>query len=82
MVHDPAPSLGNAYTDPDYLAVARKVNRIDVYAQAAAAAGVGLPTSDMRSHRLMDGRVWDGSDPAAYAASFPIRAHSAMAQPA
>lgn len=68
--------------DPDYLAVARKVNRIDVYAQAAAAAGVGLPASEMRSHRLMDGHVWDGSNPAAYAASFRIRAHSAMAQPA
>jgi nitrate/nitrite transport system substrate-binding protein len=35
--------------DPDYLAVAKKVNRIDIYKQAATVAGVALPKSDMRS---------------------------------
>jgi nitrate/nitrite transport system substrate-binding protein len=28
----------------------------------------------MRSSRLIDGVVWDGSDPAAYADSFSVRA--------
>jgi nitrate/nitrite transport system substrate-binding protein len=60
--------------DPDYLAVAKKVNRIDIYKQAAAAAGVALPKSDMRSHKLIDGTVWDGKDPKKYAASFKVRA--------
>jgi nitrate/nitrite transport system substrate-binding protein len=35
--------------DPDYLAVAKQVNRIDIYKQAATAAKAALPKSDMRS---------------------------------
>ena len=58
---------------PDYLAVAKKVNRVDIYTQAAQAAGVKLPTTDMRSATLVDGVVWDGKDPAKYADSFTIR---------
>jgi nitrate/nitrite transport system substrate-binding protein len=65
---------GMLKTDPDYLAVAKSVNRIDVYKDAAAMAKVSLPSSDMRSCKLMDGKVWDGSNPAAYAASFAIKA--------
>ena len=60
--------------DPDYLAVAKKVNRIDIYKQAATAAGISLPKSDMRSHKLIDGVVWDGKDPKKYAASFKVHA--------
>ena len=60
--------------DPDYLAVAKKVNRIDIYKQAATAAGVAVPKSDMRSHKLIDGVVWDGKDPKKYAASFKVHA--------
>ncbi len=59
--------------DPDYLAVAKQVNAIDIYKQAAAAAKVALPKSDMRSSKLMDGVVWDGSKPKEYAASFKIK---------
>lgn len=59
---------------PDYAAVARQVNRIDLYKQAASAVGgIALPASDMRSSTLFDGKVWDGSNPAAYADSFPIK---------
>jgi nitrate/nitrite transport system substrate-binding protein len=58
--------------DPDYRAVARAINRIDIYTQAATAAGVALPASDMRSHRLMDGVLWNGSDPARYASAFNV----------
>jgi len=34
VVHEPAPPLGTAQGDPDYLAVAKKVNRIDIYKDA------------------------------------------------
>ena len=60
-------------SDPDYLAIARKVNRLDVYAQAAAAVGVAVPKDTLRKSTLIDGTVWDGTDPAAYAASFKVR---------
>jgi nitrate/nitrite transport system substrate-binding protein len=58
--------------DPDYLGVASAVQRIGLYRDAAQMTGTRLPDGVMRSSTLMDGRVWDGSDPAAYAASFPI----------
>jgi nitrate/nitrite transport system substrate-binding protein len=59
---------------PDYLAVAKKVNRIDVYKQAATLTGTPVPPSEMRASTLLDGKGWDGSDPAAYADSFSIKA--------
>jgi nitrate/nitrite transport system substrate-binding protein len=57
-------------SDPSYRAIAQEVNRIDLYRDAAALAGVDLPGGVLRSSTLLDGRVWDGSDPAAYLASF------------
>ncbi len=57
---------------PDYQAVARRVNRTALYREAAAALGVAVPDGDMRTSVLMVGRVWDGSDPAAYAEGFPL----------
>jgi len=59
--------------EPDYLAVAKKVNRIDIYKQAAAAAKASLPKSDFRTSKLIDGVVWDGKDPKKYAGSFKIK---------
>jgi nitrate/nitrite transport system substrate-binding protein len=61
-------------THPDYLAIAKKVNRIDVYKQAALASKTPLPPADLRTSKLMDGVVWDGKDPAKYADSFKIKA--------
>ncbi len=58
--------------DPDYLAVASAVNRVDLYAQGADLAGVARPASLVRSAVLVDGVAWDGSDPAAYARSFSL----------
>ena len=58
----------------DYLAMAKQVNQIDIYKQAAAAAKVSVPASPMRSSKLMDGVVWDGSNPAKYADSFKVKA--------
>jgi nitrate/nitrite transport system substrate-binding protein len=60
--------------DPDYLAVAKAINRVDVYKQAATAANVSLPTSEFRTSKLIDGVVWDGKNPKQYAANFKVRA--------
>ncbi|HEY6095873.1 MAG TPA: CmpA/NrtA family ABC transporter substrate-binding protein [Gallionellaceae bacterium] len=60
--------------DPDYLGVAKKINQIALYKEAAAHVKVAVPKSDMRSSKLMDGKVWDGKDPKKYAASFAIKA--------
>ena len=60
--------------DPDYLAVATKVNEIKLYSEAASLTGTSIPKNPMRSSKLMDGVVWDGSNPSAYAASFKIKA--------
>jgi nitrate/nitrite transport system substrate-binding protein len=57
---------------PDYLAVASRVNRIDLYREGARAAGVDAPASPMRRSTLVDGVVWDGSDPRGYADGFAI----------
>ena len=60
--------------DPDYLGVARHVQQLALYRQAAAAVGVNANAADMRSSQLIDGKIWDGSDPAAYARSFRLHA--------
>lgn len=60
--------------DPDYLAVARQVQQLGLYRQAAEALGVRVPDSSMRSSQLIDGKVWDGSDPLGYAHSFKLHA--------
>ncbi|MBS1209130.1 MAG: nitrate transporter [Proteobacteria bacterium] len=60
--------------DVDYLGVARKINQTDLYKQAAAIVKAPVPKSDMRSSKLIDGVVWDGKDPARYAAGFKIKA--------
>jgi nitrate/nitrite transport system substrate-binding protein len=60
--------------DPDYLSVAKKVNQIELYKQAAAQVKVAVPKDPMRSSKLIDGTVWDGKNPRAYAAGFKIRA--------
>ena len=60
--------------DPDYVGVAKKVNRIDIYTEAATQLNIPVPASPLRSSKLIDGVVWDGKDPKAYAASFKIKA--------
>jgi nitrate/nitrite transport system substrate-binding protein len=60
--------------DPDYLAVAKSINRIELYKQAATAAGAPLPKGELRSAKLIDGVVWDGKDPKKYAGGFKVHA--------
>lgn len=59
---------------PDYLAVAKQVNHIDLYKQVASALNVPIPKDVLRTSKLMDGVVWDGKDPKKYADGFKIRA--------
>ena len=59
--------------DPDYLAVASAVNQVALYKDAATLAKAPVPSNPMRSSKLMDGSVWDGKDPKAYAASFKVK---------
>jgi nitrate/nitrite transport system substrate-binding protein len=60
--------------DVDYLKVAKQVNQIELYKQAAAMTKTAVPKDVMRTSKLMDGATWDGKDPKAYAASFKIKA--------
>ena len=59
--------------DPDYAAIAKQINRIDIYREAAAQVKVSVPKDPMRTSKLMDGIVWDGKAPARYAASFAVK---------
>lgn len=60
--------------DPDYMGVARQVQQLSLYGEAAARVGVEVPDQPLRSATLIDGRVWDGQDPAGYARSFTLHA--------
>ena len=62
--------------DPDYLGIARRIHRLDLYRSAAEALGVQVPEHAMRRSTLLDGSTWDGSDPAGYARSFAIHARA------
>jgi nitrate/nitrite transport system substrate-binding protein len=62
---------------PDYEAVASAINRLDLYRGAAAAIGAHAPTDTLRSSRLIDGVVWNGQDPRAYADHFSLHARPA-----
>ncbi|MDX9844709.1 MAG: CmpA/NrtA family ABC transporter substrate-binding protein [Aquabacterium sp.] len=61
-------------THPDYLGVAKQINQIELYKQAASGLGISVPKDPMRTSKLMDGVVWTGKDPAKYADSFAIKA--------
>ena len=59
---------------PDYLNVAKQINRIDLYKGIASALNVSVPKDVLRTSKLMDGVVWDGKDPKKYADGFKIHA--------
>ncbi|WP_160286504.1 CmpA/NrtA family ABC transporter substrate-binding protein [Pseudomonas knackmussii] len=60
--------------DPDYLGVARQVQQQALYREAAQALGIPVAANEMRSSTLLDGRTWDGTDPAGYARGFALHA--------
>jgi ABC-type nitrate/sulfonate/bicarbonate transport system substrate-binding protein len=57
---------------PDYLAVARQVQQLDRYREAALALGIPADPENCRTSVLADGVTWDGSAPEAYARGFDI----------
>jgi len=59
---------------PDYLGVAKQINQIELYKQAAGAMKISVPKEPLRSAKLIDGIVWDGKNPVKYADSFKIKA--------
>lgn len=59
---------------PDYLAVSKQVNQIDLYKSVASQLKVNVPKDVMRTSKLLDGVVWDGKNPKAYADGFKVRA--------
>ena len=59
---------------PDYLAVAKQINQVDLYKQAASALKVSVPKDVLRTSKMIDGVVWDGKDPKKYADGFAVKA--------
>ncbi len=58
---------------PDYLAVAKKVNQIALYKEAAAQVKAPIPKNELRESKLIDGVVWNAKDPKAYADGFKVK---------
>lgn len=58
--------------DPDYLGIAEEVQQLSIYRAAARELNIPVPASPLRSSTLIDGQVWDGSDPYQYARSFTL----------
>ena len=57
----------------DDAAIALAISQTALYREAAALADVRVP-EEIRADVLMDGRMWDGQDPAAYLNGFAVRA--------
>ncbi|MGH8355744.1 MAG: CmpA/NrtA family ABC transporter substrate-binding protein [Pseudomonas sp.] len=60
--------------EPDYAGIATSINQVKLFSEAASALKLPVPTTLLRSSTLIDGKLWDGSNPAAYAQSFAVKA--------
>ena len=61
-------------TAPDYTAIASRINRIEVWKEAATAlGGISIPNNSLRTSTLMDGTRWTGESPEHYATGFAIQ---------
>ncbi len=58
----------------DYLAIAKQVNQVELYKQAASQLKVSVPKDPFRSAKMIDGTLWDGKNVKKFAESFKIRA--------
>jgi len=59
---------------PDYLGVAKQINRVDLYKEVATAMKISVPKDVLRTSKMIDGVIWDGKDPKKYADGFAIKA--------
>jgi nitrate/nitrite transport system substrate-binding protein len=57
----------------DYLAIAKQVNQVELYKQAASQLKVSVPKDPFRTAKMIDGVVWDGKNVKKYAESFKIK---------
>ncbi|MFN0117777.1 MAG: ABC transporter substrate-binding protein [Elusimicrobiota bacterium] len=57
---------------PDYNSVINKVHRPDIFREVAKEMKLSVPTEDMKKETLFDGKIFDPSNPEAYAKSFSI----------
>ncbi len=60
--------------DIDYLAVAKKINQVDLYTEVAKSLNVSVPATAMKTEKLFDGVEFDASKAVAYAGSFAVKA--------
>lgn len=58
----------------DYLGVAKQINQVDLYTEAAKALGIAVPASPLKTETLFDGKVWDPAKATEYAGGFAISA--------
>lgn len=59
---------------PDYTAIAQRINRTDLWKEAATAiGGISIPSISLRTSTLMDGTRWTGESPEQYATGFAIQ---------
>jgi nitrate/nitrite transport system substrate-binding protein len=69
--------LGKFDTNSDAKALVDKINRADLWREAATTLGVAatdIPASDSRGKEtFFDGKVFDPENPQAYLASLPIK---------
>jgi len=59
--------------DIDYLAVAKKVNQVDLYTSVAKSLGISVPASPMKAEQLFDGVKFDPNKPADYVNAFQVK---------
>lgn len=60
--------------DVDYLAVAKQVNQVELYADVARSMGIAVPPNPLKAERLFDGVLWDPTRPQEYLDNFAIKA--------
>ncbi len=59
--------------DIDYIAVAQKINQVDLYTSVAKSLSIPVPASPFKVEKLFDGVEFDASKAAAYASSFAVK---------
>ena len=74
LLEDDSDVARNRVRQLEYRPEVQTVTLLEAYTVLPDGRRVPVPASDMRSSKLIDGVVWDGKNPAAYAASFKIKA--------